>query len=96
MGKKQQATVQPATTISLTDEEKTLVKSLESDLISLKCKVANYAVLQQAAIQDVARAEKALIEKISDLAKAHGIDPDDPNKGVWNFITKDLIFVKTH
>lgn len=82
------------TVIVLKDEQKEEVVKLEQEVVALKCKLANLYLMQQQTAQQVAVAEKAMVDRINDLARTYGIDPDDTSKGRWNFDTKQMTFTK--
>lgn len=77
-------------TVVLNQPERAAVATVEKKVVDLKCKLANLMIQQQIVSQDVVLAEKEMIDKINDIARIHGIPPEDA--GRWNFDTKSMTF----
>lgn len=85
---------EPISPIKLSAEQAEAVKSAEQQVVDLKCKLANLTIKQLQTSQDTVRSEQALIDKISEFARAHGIAREDAGK--WNFDTKEMTFTKVN
>lgn len=85
---------EPTSPIKLSMEQAEAVKAAEQHVVDLKCKLANLTIKQLQASQDTVRAEQALIDKISELARMSGITIEEAGK--WNFDTKEMTFTKVN
>ena len=99
------ASVTPITakqgTVTLSDEERAMIRALEANLGQAKMELSNITVQllaaqdqQRALAQKVVAAANSFQERIQASARAHGISPDDPSKGRWDLNTNTGVFTK--
>ena len=92
MSKKNIKIPEPTSPVKLDNAQMMKIVAAEKHVTDLKCKLANLAIQQLQVAQDAVRAEKAMLELISEAARIHGIHAGNARK--WNFDIKEMTFTQ--
>lgn len=87
--------------VPLSDEEQAKIRSAESRIIQLKCALADTELQlremhdkQEQIVAELRKAGEGFFNEVREVARAHGIDPEDSSKGKWNLDTNTMVFSK--
>jgi len=85
--------------IHLEPLEEAEIRKADANLIRLKVALADVTLeaevvekKRKTVLRSIEKATKNYVDRVGGIARAHGIDPDDPKGGKWNFDAASMTF----